>query len=369
MDEMDDHLRVPRDFGLHWLDGAGPESDVVVSTRVRLARNLADRPMPQRASEDDRERVLRAFEAVKEKGMHPDAVLVEMVHLDDRGRRLLLERRAVTRELVGEEGAEARIGAALVAMPGDALTVMVNEEDHLRLQCLVSGLRLAEAWDEVDELDTRLGFELPIAFRPDLGYLTACPTNTGTGLRASTLVHLPGLVLTREIERVLHGIGQVGLTFRGLYGEGSEVVGNFFQISNQTTLGVTEEDSVQHLERVIRTVIEKERQAREVLRRDAGRTTRDKVSRASGLLRYARILTFEELMNLASGVRMGVSMGLLEGPSLPTLNGIMIFAQAAHLDDEVDGQLSTDARHSRRAAFVRRALEEEWTPPTSGDAP
>ena len=182
---------------------------------------------------------------------------------------------------------------------------MVNEEDHLRLQVLVSGLALEGAWSMVDGLDEDLGRELPYAYDHELGYLTSCPTNVGTGLRASVLIHLPGLVLTKEIGRVLQGLSQVGLTFRGLYGEGSEVVGNFFQVSNQTTLGKTEEDLVDHLDRIVRQVIEYERRARRVLLRDAYQVTEDKIWRAYGLLRYARSLTFEEMMNLLSGVRPG----------------------------------------------------------------
>jgi protein arginine kinase len=189
--------------------------------------------------------------------------------------------------------------------------------------------------------------------------LTSCPTNAGTGLRASALVHLPGLVLTKEIERVLQGLAQVGLTFRGLYGEGSEVVGNFFQISNQTTLGKSEEDHVDHLNRIVGPVIQHELQARQVLLRDAASVTEDKVWRAFGLLRYARSLTYEELMNLLSGVRLGISLKLLPGLRVYTLNKIMILSQAAHLDEAAGRELSPPERHAHRAEYVRRMLEQE----------
>src|SRR5690606_2872183 len=181
--------------------------------------------------------------------------LLEMGELPPADRKLLLERHLVSRELVGEEGGEPAVHGALLLGQGEAGGVMVNEEDHLRLQTLVGGFRLKDAWRSVDRMDEELGTRLRYAYHKEFGYLTSCPTNVGTGLRASVLVHLPGLVLTQEIGRVLQGIAQVGLTFRGLYGEGSEVVGNFFQISNQTTLGKSEEELIEHLQTVVEQVI------------------------------------------------------------------------------------------------------------------
>src|SRR6202795_3162527 len=185
---------------------------------------------------------------------------------------------------------------------------MLNEEDHLRLQGLHSGFALDAAYAEVDRLDAELGQRLAFAFHAEFGYLTSCPTNAGTGLRASVLIHLPGLVLTKEIGKVLQGLSQVGLTFRGLYGEGSEVVGNFFQLSNQTTLGKSEEELLDHLGKIVRQVIEYEEQAREMLLQKAPTEVEDKTWRAYGTLRHARTLTFEETMNLLSGVRLGAGL-------------------------------------------------------------
>ncbi|HSG82358.1 MAG TPA: ATP--guanido phosphotransferase, partial [Gemmatimonadota bacterium] len=211
-------------------------------------------------------------------------------------------------------------------------------------------------WRLVDSLDEELGSELPYAFHHEFGHLTSCPTNCGTGLRASVLIHLPGLVLTKEINKVLEGIRQVGLTFRGLYGEGSEVIGNLFQVSNQTTLGKNEEDLIDHLHKIVGQVIEYERQARSVLLRDAPYVIEDKVWRAFGLLRYARSLAFDEMMNLLSGVRLGLSLKLLPGPSVYVLNRIMIFAQNAHLEEASDGTRSTGELDIQRAVFVRETL-------------
>jgi protein arginine kinase len=356
------------DLGLGWLDASGENSDVVLSTRVRLARNLQGHAFGPRARVNDREAVLGQ---VRDLGLRAEALrggrLVQLADLDARTRDILLERRLISKDLLGEDGAPPR-GAAVVVAHDAPLGVMVNEEDHLRLQSILSGLRLHEAWSQVDRLDEELGRELPFAFHPTYGFLTSCPTNVGTGLRASVLVHLPGLVLTKEISKVLHGLGQVGLTFRGLYGEGSEVVGNFFQISNQTTLGKTEEDLVEHLDRVVRQVVKHEAQARAMLLRDARAVTEDKIWRAYGLLRYARSLSFEELMNLLSGVRLGVSLNLLPKPRVYTLNKLMIFTQPAHLEEAAGRDLSEAEGDAHRASYVRKILEEEGELPSDAGA-
>ncbi len=347
--------------GLEWLDAAGPNSDIVLSTRVRLARNLQGFKFGPRADEADRAEVLRlARGAATQTDELKGASALVIPELEPAARQLLLERHLVSRELVGQEGATPHSDAALLLGAGRPVSVMVNEEDHLRLQSLVGGFRLRDAWRAIERLDDELGTRLPYAFHPEFGYLTSCPTNVGTGLRASVLMHLPGLVLTQEIGKVLQGISQVGLTFRGLYGEGSEVVGNFFQISNQTTLGKTEEDLIDHLQRIVQQVVQYETQARAVLLRDARTVIEDKVWRAYGLLRHARSTGFEEVMNLLSGVRLGVGLDLIRGVRVYTLNRIMIFAQAAHLE-LVDGA-GQDADVAR-ATYVRQALAGEPVEP------
>jgi protein arginine kinase len=343
--------------GLEWLDAAGPHSDIVLSTRIRLARNLQGFKFGPRADSGDRAEVLRlARGAAEQTAELQGAEALVIPHLEPAARQLLLERHLVSRELVGADGTTPNSDAALLLGPGRPVSVMVNEEDHLRLQSLVGGFRLRDAWRAIERLDDEMGTRLPYAFHTEFGYLTSCPTNVGTGLRASVLMHLPGLVLTQEIGKVLQGISQVGLTFRGLYGEGSEVVGNFFQISNQTTLGKTEEDLIDHLQRIVQQVVQYETQARQVLLRDARTVIEDKVWRAYGLLRHARSTGFEEVMNLLSGVRLGVGLELIRGVRVYTLNRIMIFAQAAHLE-LVDGE-GQDADVTR-AAYVRQALAGE----------
>jgi protein arginine kinase len=324
-------LSLLRDGGVSWLDASGPESGIVLSTRVRLARNLQGLPFTVRTRAEDRAAILdRVIDAVEGTERLSDATLFRLNELDGHSRQLLHERHLVSKELAALNGdAEARSSAALLT--DGILGIMINEEDHLRLQSLRSGLALLEAYADLERLDTDLGSRLSFAFHPEFGYLTSCPTNAGTGLRASVLIHLPGLVLTKEIAKVLQGLAQVGLTFRGLYGEGSEVVGNFFQLSNQTTLGKSEEELLDHLGKLVRRVIEYEVQARQVLERDAAAVMADKVWRAYGLLRYARSLSFDENMNLLSGVRLGVGLNLIKDVSVYTLNKLLVFTQPAHL--------------------------------------
>jgi protein arginine kinase len=348
------------DLGLNWLDASGEHSGIVLSTRIRLARNLQGHAFGPRARVNDRAAILERVRGAVGRVPHlAGSQVQELGELDRRGVTLLLERRLVSPDLLGDQGSKPLPGSAVV-MGGDrGMSVMVNEEDHLRIQTLHSGLDLHESWNQVDALDEEMGRELPYAYHHEFGFLTSCPTNVGTGLRASVLLHLPALVLTKEIGKVLQGLSQVGLTFRGLYGEGSEVVGNFFQLSNQTTLGKSEEDLVDHLDRMVRQVIQYELHARQVLMRDAASVTEDKIWRAYGLLRYARSLSFEELMNLLSGVRLGASLKLLPGLRVYPLNKIMIFTQPAHLEEAAGRDLSPAEGDAHRAAYVRRILSTE----------
>jgi protein arginine kinase len=354
--------------GLEWLDADGPLAEVVLSTRVRLARNLADHRFGLRADEEEKRAILdTCVAAARRTRSLGEGTVLAMRKLAEPNRRLLLERHLVSKELIGETGGEAPAHTALLLAAEDSFGVMVNEEDHLRLQSLLSGFRLREAWRRVDDMDEELAAHLEYAFHPEFGYLTSCPTNVGTGLRASVLVHLPALVLTQEIGKVLQGISQVGLTFRGLYGEGSEVVGNFFQISNQTTLGKTEEDLIDHLQKIVQQVVQYEKQARSVLLRDARTVIEDKVWRAFGLLRYARSISFDEVMNLLSGVRLGSGLKLLPGLRVYTLNQIMIFSQSAHLEKLAGKPLSAGDADTYRARYIRRLLREEPVPEVEGD--
>lgn len=351
-------LSLLSDGGMPWLDASGRASHLVLSTRVRLARNLRGRIFGLRNSPKEREAVLaEVLAATRDTPQLAGAMLIRLDQLERSDRELLHERHLVSRELAGlEGGGDVRAGAALLLQ--NRVGVMLNEEDHLRIQGLHSGLALEAAYAEVDTLDSELGQRLAFAFHPQFGYLTSCPTNVGTGLRASVLIHLPGLVLTKEITKVLQGLSQVGLTFRGLYGEGSEVVGNFFQLSNQTTLAKSEVDLLDHLGKMVRQIIEYEEKARQILLRDAPTIIEDKVWRAYGLLRHARSMPVEEAMNLLSGVRLGVGLGLISDVSMYALNKLLVYAQPAHIaaHDAGGPELSRSEINIKRASYIRQSL-------------
>ncbi len=345
--------------GVQWLDASGEHADIVLSTRIRLARNVEGYAFASRARDGERLRVLaQVRDAIPAITGGDDGVMLRVDEMDAGERLLLHERHLVSRELAGLDAQHpVRSGAAVFLAKQSS--IMINEEDHLRLQSLRSGFAVNEAFSEVEAIDREIGARVPFAYHPEFGYLTACPTNAGTGLRASVLIHLPGLVLTKEIGKVLTGLQQMGLTYRGLYGEGSEVVGNFFQMSNQTTLGRSEEELLDHLVRVVRHVVEREEESRRVLLRDAGYIIEDKLWRAYGTLRYARSLTFEEAMNFLSGVRLAVGLNLIAGLSVYTLNKLLIFSQSAHLAYTAGRALTENEANLARAKFVRKALEEE----------
>jgi protein arginine kinase len=335
-----------------WLDGSGPSAELVVSTRVRLARNLSNVPFTHMAREEQLLGVLsNVASAAQRAGAFGDGLLLRMNDLNAVDRQILVERHLVSHEL----GDGTRPRGILIGAE-ERLSLMINEEDHLRLQAMSSGFQLAEAWRAADAADDELNQALDFAFSDEIGFLTSCPTNTGTGLRASVLIHLPALVLLQEIHKVLKSVMQVGLNVRGLYGEHSEVMGNLFQVSNQTTLGQSERDSIETLERVTRQVIGTEEKARERLTRDARIQTEDKVWRAYGLLRYCRSVSSQEVINLCSAVRLGVALGLPGLCPLHVVNELLVLTQPAHLQRHFGGELTPAERNVYRAQLVRERL-------------
>ncbi len=345
--------------GLGWMDGDGPKTDIVVSSRVRIARNIQGYAFPTKLGARDREMLLEvARTAMDRPGALGDADFWDLPELGETDRTLLLERRLVSRELVRVPKGNSPPGTGLIAGRDRPLAIMINEEDHLRLHTIRPGLQLTEAWRALDQLDEELGARLPYAYDNRFGFLTSCPTNVGTGLRSSVFIHLPGLVLTKHIRRVLDGIREIGFTYRGLYGEGSKIIGNFFQVSNQVTLGKSEQDLIESLEQLVHRIIGYEQQARSYLMRNAERVLLDKVWRAYGLLRHARYLPFEEAMNLLSGLRLGASLRLLDSPRVLDVNQIMIGAQAAHLEVLAGRTLNEKDANVFRADYVRRVMTD-----------
>lgn len=335
-----------------WLNGSGPHSDAVLSTRVRLARNLQNFPFPTRAKAEQLAQVLPSVVAAAKKSpAFSEMMVLRSAEMTPQDKQFLVER-----HLISHDFAENSKVGALVVGTDESVSIMVNEEDHLRLQVLCSGLQLSKAVKLADKIDDELDASLEYAFSEELGYLTSCPTNVGTGLRASVLMHFPSLVLTKQIGKVLQGITQVGLAVRGFYGEGTEIIGNFFQVSNQTTLGLSENEAVMSLERVAQQIMEYEAKAMEALLRDAKVQIEDKVWRAFGALKYCKILPSRELVSLVSLVRFGVSLGLNGLCDIGTLNELLVLSQPAHMQKRADKELAAAERNVLRAELVHERL-------------
>ncbi len=334
-----------------WLDGSGLESDIVLSSRVRLARNLkgfhfAVRSTPETARKAAAE-ILAAAEEVEEL---KDALIVEINDISPLDRQFLIERRLVSREL-----ASGDVGVVVIGKK-ESISLMINEEDHLRIQVLQSGLSLSRCWEIADRIDSLLEQRLDYEYCPEHGYLTACPTNMGTGMRASAMIHLPALVMDNQVSKILQAVGKLGLAVRGIYGEGTRAFGNIFQISNQQTLGRGEEEIIGNLERIIIKIINHERQARHEMLENSRLKLEDRVFRALGILQNARLLTAEETINLLSALRMGVNLNTISGLSPGTVNEIFIHSQPAHLQKMAGNELSSRERDILRAKIVRDKL-------------
>ncbi|MSR52655.1 MAG: protein arginine kinase [Gemmataceae bacterium] len=336
-----------------WLRGSGPESDVVVSTRIRLARNLAGEPFTTRATPHQKAEVeSRLREVVELLELEQPLRYVSVAAMPAIDRQFLVERQLISRELAGV--LEGPRGVAFDEP--ETVSLMVNEEDHLRLQSMRSGLELEAAWATIDRVDDAIESRVEYAFTDEFGYLTACPTNVGTGMRASVLLHLPALGLAKQIDKAFKALQKINLVVRGLYGEGSRALGDFFQISNQITLGKSEVASLSDIRTVIHEIIKYERMARTTLMREARQNILDKVARALGTLQSATMMTSEETMELLSAVRLGVHLKLVGDLSPLTVNELFIHTQPAHLQKLMGEPLDGEARNAARATYLRNRL-------------
>ncbi len=335
-----------------WLRGEGQESDIVISTRVRLARNLASFPFLRRATEQDRRAVCEiVHKAAKDVLPKSSYYFVEIEDLDTLDREYLHERQLISRDML--EGEEAR---AVLIDKKERFCVMVNEEDHLRLHAMTSGLEPRKVWTKIDEVDNLLESVLTYATHEKYGYLTACPTNVGTGLRVSVMLHLPALAISKEIEKVFRSVQKINLAVRGLYGEGSQALGDFYQISNQVTLGMTELDLVEKIENIIPDIVQYEREARRFLLEKRHEILEDRCNRAMGLLMTARTIGSVEAMHHLSSLRLGVTLGLLEVPDIATINDLFLNTLPAHLQKRNNGRMEQAERDIVRAKSLREKL-------------
>jgi protein arginine kinase len=278
-------------------------------------------------------------------------VYVDVRELEEVDRKFLVERQLISREHADADGARG-----VCIDPREQVSVMINEEDHLRIQVMKSGLDLTAAYEQINELDDLIEARVTYAYNDRFGYLTACPTNVGTGIRVSVMLHLPALVITRQIDKVFRSLQKISLAVRGLYGEGSQATGDFYQISNQVTLGLSEEELIKKVADVVPVLIDYERQARDFLIRESQETLHDRVSRAYGILRTAQTISSEETMHLLSSVRMGVNLGLINDLAIPLVNQLFIHTQPAHLQKLAGVELDTSDRNIERAAYLRRHL-------------
>jgi protein arginine kinase len=336
-----------------WLRASGPESSIVISSRIRLARNVSGFLFSNRLTPLKRsELIQRVDAAVKSSPLLKKNELFQLKGMSTLDQQFLLER-----HLISVEFANEKTERALSMSDNEVLSLMILEEDHLRIQVLESGFSLKDCWRLIDRADTELAQRLAYAFDEKLGFLTACPTNVGTGIRASCMLHLPSLVLTKQINKVLQALSKLNMAIRGLYGEGTQASGNFFQVSNQITLGAAEEEIVDSLERVIRQVVEHEKEARSLLSEKKEHRLTDQIWRAVGILRSARIITSNEATTFFSLVRLGLDLGILDGISLRDLNGLFIRTQPAHLQMTSSKALTPQERDVRRAAMIRETLK------------
>lgn len=330
-------------------DTSSSKTAIVLMTRVRLARNLAGYSFPGWAKAAQREEIFETCRtAVAATTQMKRAINVAIGDLSELERQILVERHLISRELSG-----AKSGAGVSISKDQAFSVMMNEEDHLRIQVLRAGFNLKKAWNTINDLDSALEDHLDFAFSPTLGYLTACPTNLGTGMRASAMMHLPALVISNQMEKVVRAVNQLGMVVRGLFGEGSDASGSIFQISNQTTLGESEADIIKRLGSVLQSIVEHELNAREkLLEADAGKLL-DKVGRAYGILQNSHLLSSSEAMNLLSLIRLGVDLGAFPDGNRSVIDRLFIEAQPGHLQHAQKGEFDPGQRDVLRAARLR----------------
>lgn len=337
-----------------WLRGTGAESDIVISSRIRLARNVARFPFLSRANVKQKREIEEIVRnKIKEAEITSDLRYINLANIDPVERLFLVERHLISREHAGGEGER---GVAFGK--SETISLMVNEEDHLRIQVIRSGFELKEAWKTIDDVDNKLEKKLTYAYSSRFGYLTACPTNVGTGMRASVMLHLPALGMTHHIEKVFNAVMKLGLVVRGLYGEGTQVSGDLYQISNQFTLGKSEPEIIEIIESVIPRITSYERMARKALIAESREQLEDRIWRSYGMLKVARMISSEEIMHLLSQVRMGVNLGIINNIEMKTLNELFILTLPGHLQKLEGRELNSQQRNIIRAAYVRKRLEE-----------
>lgn len=348
-----------------WMEHDGPCRDIVLTSRIRLARNLEGPPFPGWAKKEERVAIMRELQPqVESLGVMKNCFSEDLAHLDSVKKQVLVEKHLISREQAAKS-----LGSAAVINRDQSISIMINEEDHLRMQSIRSGLNLRSAYEILDKVDTELEEKVRFAWDRRFGYLTACPTNLGTGMRASVMLHLPALVLAEQINQIIQAVNKIGLAVRGLYGEGTEAMANLFQISNQHTLGETEKDILDKLEKVIEKIIMHERNARRKLLEDNPQKIFDHIGRAYATLRFAHIVESKEALNHLSMLRMGVDMGFLPADQVKLLDTLLVEIQPAHLKITHQRNLNAGERDILRAEILRQRLAHLPEPDMSSAGP
>ncbi|GAB6099815.1 protein arginine kinase [Halanaerocella petrolearia] len=338
------------EFVSRWMDQTGSEADVVVSSRIRLARNLNNIPFTTQADDEELSLVAEKISSLINSNNQFDLKLLALDTLSETERKMLVER-----HLISPDHAQGGKNRLTALSEDETISLMINEEDHIRLQTLLPGLELEENWTIAEEIDDYLEDSLNIAFDEQYGYLTACPTNVGTGLRASIMVHLPALSILDRVKNLMGAISKLGLTVRGLYGEGTDTIGNLYQISNQVTLGYSEDEIIENLLEVTHQIIDKERNARQILLKEQEINLKDTVSRAYGVLKHAYNISIEEALNLISNVRLGVDLGILDNVNPTLLTQLMIIIRPATLH-MINGKEEVTDYDAYRAELIKNKL-------------
>lgn len=338
----------------HWMEGTGPYAEVALSSRVRLGRNLKDIPFPYLASNAQTQKVQELITGAtsQQEDQFKDFKFQVMENISPLDKQVMVEKHLVSPLLAKETH-----NSGVMIRNDEAVSIMINEEDHLRIQSIFPGLQLEKAWEDADLYDNLLEDKLDYAFHERYGYLTACPTNVGTGLRASVMLHIPALIMTKQFNRILGALSQVGVAVRGLYGEGTEIIGNLVQISNQITLGQSEKEIIRNLFSVTRQVIDQENASRQSLLNENREKLEDKSWRALGVLKYARLLSSQEAMQLLSDVRLGFEMGLLPQVERKLFHQLLVVIRPACLQLLAEKELSDQERDEERARQIRERLQ------------
>ncbi|MFC7322286.1 protein arginine kinase [Halobacillus campisalis] len=340
-----------------WMKEEGPDSDIVMSSRIRLARNFQNYPFPIISSEERMEEILQFFKeeyAGKSFRDYHHFEVVEMDKLQSVEKRVLVEKHLISPHLTEH----SKHSASLISQ-NEQVSIMINEEDHIRIQLYFPGFQLDRALEQASQLDDWLEEKVDYAFDENRGYLTACPTNVGTGMRASVMMHLPALAMTQQITRMTPAINQLGLVVRGIFGEGSDALGNIFQISNQITLGKSEEDIVEDLHSIVKQLIDQERKARQALMHRSGVQLEDRVFRSYGVLKHSRIIESKEAAKCLSDLRLGIDLGFIDHIPKTILNELMVLTQPGFLQQYAKESLSPSERDVRRASLIRERLQLE----------